>query len=93
MPIKWVNQLPAPATRGRKPVKRPKHWAFAQELRKRPGQWAVLGTFNSSIAYQIKKGQTPAFLPAGAFEAATRDTKPDGRGTIYVRFVGAGDES
>ena len=88
MGIKWVDHLPEPGQRGRKPIKRPKHYEFAQALRGRPGAWAEFQkSANPSVAYQIKTGQRSAFLPAGAFEAVCRNTQPDGRGTIYVRYL------
>lgn len=69
----------------------------ADELRARPGEWAVIeetggnSTTASATAQYVKKGEGP-FGPAGAFDAISRTTKDDGgrhHVMVYARFVGA----
>jgi hypothetical protein len=93
MGIKWVDNPPEPRP-GRPGVGRPKYYAFAEALKRRPGQWAVLGTASSALAHQIGAGKTVAFQPAGTFEAVSRKEANDrpGRGTIYVRYLGNGTD-
>jgi len=62
----------------------------ADELRQRPGQWAVVATRPSSgaaatIAGAIRKGSR-AGMPSGAFEARARTV--DGECRVYARYVG-----
>jgi hypothetical protein len=66
------------------------HAAIAAQLKSRPGQWAVIeaGERNNmnNVAMRIKRGDLPAYRPAGAFEAVTR-TK-DGEVRVYARYTG-----
>lgn len=71
---------------------RHKHHEAADELRKRPGEWAVVATYHAmatahSVAQAIKKARLGAYAPAGAFEAKARTV--DGQRRVYARFVGA----
>lgn len=60
--------------------------SVADQLKQRPGEWALIGNRHSSVASQIKKGQYRAF-PAGEFEAICRNVR-DHKADIYVRYVG-----
>jgi len=62
---------------------------FTNALRERPGEWAVLTEDGSlSMVTIVKTGASPAYAPAGAFEATSRSSGDSRRGTIYIRFVG-----
>lgn len=67
------------------------HTDAARELRERPGEWAVIGTYAhsgsaSAVALQVRKGAIPAYEPAGTFEAKARTVDREAR--VYARFVG-----
>lgn len=69
-------------------------WEYvADELRERPGDWAVvLEVPRSSAAMlgyitMIRKGRLVAFRPAGEFDCSVR-TAEDGTSRLYVRYVG-----
>lgn len=64
-----------------------KNQDIADALRKRPGEWAHIGTGNPSRATNIKTATLRAFAPAGSFEAVARNLV-DGKGDIYARYVG-----
>lgn len=72
--------------------------AFADELRTRPGVWALLGTYSNSgsarsSAFYIRRTfgvQDQPFAPAGSFEAEARSMLGEHR--VYVRFVGGEGE-
>jgi hypothetical protein len=55
----------------------------ADQLRQKPGQWAVL-------LESIRMGALLAFAPAGDFEATTR--RISGRTVVYARYLGDGAE-
>ena len=68
--------------------------AFADALRARPGEWALLGKYDTpgvmrQEAYAIRHVLDPKdqpFAPAGSFEAISRSMCGEHR--IYVRYVG-----
>ncbi|MFE0101193.1 hypothetical protein [Streptomyces sp. NPDC059009] len=67
------------------------HRAAAAALRKRPGEWAMVGTYASAnaacgAAHRIKTGTYRAYVPTGTFEATTRTV--DGEARLYVRYMG-----
>lgn len=76
----------------------------AAELRKKPGQWAVLCVQPSQnkascMAHQIRTGGLVAFEPAGAFQAMARTVDvrhADGSRAkerrVYARYIGNADE-
>lgn len=73
--------------------KRGRHAEFAEALRSRPGQWAVLATFDGtekkrgwSTSNGINSGKYIDF-PKGAFQAVTRSV--DGTTRVYVRATAA----
>lgn len=66
---------------------------MARKLRQRPGQWAMIRTCPSAAvarnrASAIRRGEIPAFLPKGTFEALHREV--NGAWVVYARFVGKG---
>jgi hypothetical protein len=87
MPIQW-EEPPQSQTGGGK------YDELAEELRRNPGRWAKLGTYDTGQAANIRDGRLRAFRPAGAFEAVSRNGRTDGEGRrqadIYVRYVGEG---
>lgn len=81
MNIEWADP---PAAQG-SPLTRREQCEFAEQLRDRPGNWAVLPTNGSSVAVRalasrINRQKQSAF--GEGFEAVTRS------GTVYVRFIG-----
>lgn len=68
--------------------------AFADALRGRPGEWALLGKYSTpgvmrQEAYSIRTVLGPEdqpFAPAGSFEAASHSMCGEYR--VYVRYVG-----
>lgn len=79
--IKWADP---PEPKGGALTRREQR-AFADELKSRPGCWAVLPTGGSYVAVRaltsrIARGRQSAFGPG--FEAVSRN------GIVYVRFVG-----
>lgn len=82
MNIEWAD--PPPAQGGS--LTRREQREFAEQLRGRPGDWAVLPTNGSSsvavraLASRINRKRQSAF--GEGFEAISRD------GAVYVRFIG-----
>lgn len=71
-----------------------RHMLIAKRLRERKGEWAWL-VFNSArgaanAARVAEMGLSPAYEPAGDFEAMTRTV--DGEFRMYVRFLGDGPD-
>jgi hypothetical protein len=67
------------------------HEAIANQLKQRPGQWALCYTDEYYLlAYKIKNGSIPQFRPAWTFEATCRGASDKSYKTqeIYVRYVG-----
>jgi hypothetical protein len=70
--------------------------AFADVLRARPGEWALLGKYATQgtmrqAAYEIRNALDPKdqpFAPAGSFEAESQTLCGEFR--VYVRYVGGG---
>lgn len=68
--------------------------AFADALRARPGEWALLGKYSTpntmrQEAYAVRNALDPKdqpFAPAGAFEAEARSMCGEYR--VYVRYAG-----
>jgi hypothetical protein len=82
-----------PAT-SRTPGKRGKHTEAAQELRSRPGEWAIVSVYgtggsSSAMARHIASGYVAAYQPPGAFEATSRTV--DGEARVYARYVGGSE--
>lgn len=67
-----------------------KHFDIAEELRAKPNEWAMIGTYGSrpsaaAMAYLIRSGGSVAY-PFGDFEAVSRTVNNEYR--LYVRYVG-----
>jgi YD repeat-containing protein len=65
--------------------------AFAEGLRERPGEWALVGYRDKAgsartYAYDIRRGLVSAFTPSGAYEAEMHTL--GGQFRVYARFVG-----
>lgn len=96
MDIKWET----PPTSKRVSRINPEELAVADQLRKRPNQWARVREFEASantkrpqpaatLAGLINKGNRAAFREngRGSFEAVSRTI--DGKSVLYVRFTRA----
>lgn len=84
MNITWES--PAPR-RGRPP--RTKYYEIAEELKKNPGEWALVGEDMSiSTGNHISSGRIKAFQPAGEFEGTIRGIKGSRAEKVYARYVG-----
>lgn len=74
-------------------------WAvIAEQLRQRPGEWALCLREVAVNANAIHSGKIKAFQPAGAFTARTVQThKRDDRARplidLYIKYVGEPDGS
>lgn len=91
--MEFRDPPPVSNSGGNRGRRRYKYSEEAKELRKRPGEWAVLKESSledysaaSSLAVHIRKGHFPSF-PAGDFEARVR-TEGD-QVCVYCRYVGA----
>jgi len=63
--------------------------ALAEELKKNPGEWALVGeNLSISIGSHISSGRIKAFQPAGAFEGTIRGVEGSRAKKIYARYVG-----
>jgi hypothetical protein len=72
-----------------------RHWGrhrlLASEMKARPMEWALVGTYGSSdsaasMARNIKLGKLKAYEPAGAFESTSRTVDKQPR--VYARYLG-----
>lgn len=87
--MQFVNTLPM-SEHGL--IDRKRKWSWqVSELRKRPGQWALLREEKDrkrvkGYAYAVRTGRLTAFQPDGAFEA--RCITREGISGLYVRYVG-----
>ncbi|MCQ9178712.1 hypothetical protein KMT30_06640 [Streptomyces sp. IBSBF 2953] len=67
------------------------HQHAADQARQMPGRWVLAGTYGSrasaeAAAIQVRTGRrTPAYLPAGSFQARTEVTQ-DGA-DLWVRYA------
>ena len=83
MKVEWSDPPPHPPKKSRG---NGIYDAFREELRRRPGKWAVLKRDgNVATAYQFKLGKVWE-----GFEIEQRTV--DGRLTVYARFVGTNGE-
>ena len=61
---------------------------LAEELRRHPGQWALVGeNLSVSIGSHISSGRIKAFQPAGSFEGAVRGSKNGRAQKVFARYV------
>lgn len=87
--MRFVDALPM-SDRGL--INRKRKWSWqVSELRKRPGQWALLCEEKDrkrikGYAYAVRTGRLTAFKPADQFEA--RCITREGTSGLYVRYVG-----
>jgi hypothetical protein len=85
------DKHPNPLTRGT-PASHP--WeVIAEQLKQRPGEWALCLRDISIQPRQISGGRVKAFRPAGAFQARTVQThRRDDMGRplvdLYIKYVG-----
>jgi hypothetical protein len=69
-------------------------WALiAEQLKERPGEWALCLKAVTVAAHQINSGSNVSFRPKGAFRARTVQTgKKDEKGRplvdLYIKYVG-----
>lgn len=81
-------------------------WASTvEELRAKPGEFGLIGTYSPSVATGIKEGRYPAFCPdpqaseeerkayvKANFEVTTTNTDDDsGRRDLWIKFIGKPD--
>lgn len=84
-----------PPPRQTRPMGSTKNEQIAAKLRKRPGDWAKIGTYGSassmnSVAHQIRHGKLTPYTPEGSFEAVARTV--GGKHNVWARYVGEGGE-
>lgn len=84
-----------PPVRQQRTVKKTRHEQITAKLRKRPGEWARIGTYGSgasmsSTAYHIRHAGIAAYTPAGAYEATGRTV--DGKHAVWARYIGPDGE-
>jgi hypothetical protein len=87
--IEW-GELP-PDNRGRPDNK----WAeIADELRDRPGEWALIAKgVDSTIANKIRTGRYRS-MPRGQFEAVSRNSNvANRRADIWARYIGGANNA
>lgn len=86
--IRWQDPPPARQSQIGKPKGIIAHELIAIQLKRRPGEWAVVQEVFviSSLASQINVGKYAPYRPAGSFEATTRIE--DGKHVVYARYVG-----
>jgi hypothetical protein len=81
--IAWVE--PPPKQRRRSP-RHVDHDLIANQLRERPGVWALIPAAGTGLAGQIGRGDIRAYRPARSFEAVRRDDH--GAIRVYARYLG-----
>lgn len=77
---------PRPGT-GKASIPSRRNQEVADTLRRNPGKWMIGHTAASrnaadGWAYRVRQGKSPAFTPAGKFEATVRGLD------VYVRYTG-----
>lgn len=81
-----IWEKPAPR-RGRPPSAN--YNALAEDLKKHPGEWALVGeNLSISIGSHISSGRIKAFQPAGAYEGAIRGSSNGRAEKVFARYVG-----
>lgn len=92
--IRWADPPPTSLRGERTTAPWSRYNDLADELRARPGEWAVIAEFNgrhTGLATHVRMGSIACFTPAGDFDAVSRQV---GKYTaIYARYVGDGKES
>lgn len=93
--LRWEDPPPATVER-RTPKKttRSRLEPIAEQLRGRPGEWAVVYEGERGpglgMATHIRYGQVACFTPTGDFDATSRVR--GGTTTVYARYVGDGED-
>ena len=66
------------------------NWALiAEQLRSRPGEWAVIDTdLPATLAVGMRKGRNKSF-PLGQFEFRNVGVKGGRAAKLYARYIGA----
>jgi len=92
--VVWVEELPPPAARGRKPGSKTKRKGnlydpFFKAMRSTPGRWMVFGEYGTAqsaamTGSHLRKGKY-AGCEEGEFEAAARTV--DGKHMVYARYA------
>lgn len=89
--LRWEDP-PAAAHPDRKGYRRSRLERVAEQLRERPGEWAVVLDGEASrgkasgMTFHIRLGQIACFTPSGDFDAVMR--RVEDRFTVYARYVG-----
>lgn len=88
--IRWADPPPPRAGVTGKPKAVIVHELIAVQLRRRPGEWAVVQEvpYLPQLAMQMNRGAYAPYRPAGSFEATVR-TEGDLH-LVYARYVGEG---
>lgn len=90
--LRWEDP-PPPSHAGRPRGRNGPMEAVAAELRRRPGEWAVLydgrKSAASGMSSYIRTGALAPFTPSGDFDACARILGD--RRIVYARYVGDGD--
>ena len=92
--IRWEDppRLASGRKLGTKVSKPDPFTGVAEALRAAPGRWAVVYEGDNGpatgVASRVRQALSPAFEPAGAFEATAR--KVNGTTACYARYVGDG---
>lgn len=81
-----------PPAKANGPVGKTKHERVADKLKKRVGDYALIGHYSTpgsanSIAHMIRRARCDAYAPAGSFEAVSR--RVDGEYCVYARYIGS----
>ena len=84
MSVVWEKPSPR---RGRPPLT--EYYELAEELKKHPGEWALVGeNMSISTGNHISSGRIKAFQPAGEFEGTIRGQVNGRAEKVYARYVG-----
>ena len=85
-------QDPPPDAKGAWKGRKSKWAGIAEELRSRPGEWALVGEqVSASVVTMIKSGRA-AGMAAGEFAAIGRNTNnATHRCDVYARYIGGAD--
>ena len=88
--IRWEEPPTTTSARPGLGVGKSIHAQLAEELRGRPGVWALVyeghGGRASTLATHIRMGHVICFSPAGEFDATTR--RVDGETRVYAVYLG-----
>lgn len=96
MTLRTNIRFEEPPARSQRPLGKTKHERIADKLRKRPGDWALIATYNTassmnSIAHMIRRGKSAAYAPEGTFEAVGRTV--GAKHSVWARYTGPDGEN